>query len=196
MSRLVTLALALLLAVPAAAEPFKSGVFEPSRLAPDFQLQGLQLQRSAGAPVKLSQYRGKIVVIAFGFSYCQKVCPVTLAKLSQVWKELGPQASDVQVLFISVDPERDTPERLREFVTFFHPSFIGLTGTPEELEKVREAYGAVAQRAVSENKKLGYEVHHSSSLYVIDREGRLRVLIPFGRTAADVTHDLKLLLAK
>lgn len=180
------------LAVPAfAAEQFKSGVFEPPRVAPEFKLQG-----SNGAQVALSRYKGKVVVVVFGFSYCQTICPVTLAKLSQVWKDLGPQANDLQMLFISVDPARDTPERLREFVTFFNPSFIGLTGTEQQLGEVRDIYGVVAKKAVSENKKLGYEVHHSSSLHVVDREGKLRVLIPFGTAAADVVHDLKVLLAK
>jgi protein SCO1 len=113
-----------------------------------------------------------------------------------VWKDLGPQADDLQMLFISVDPARDTPERLREFVTAFHPSFIGLTGTEQQLKPVRDIYGVVAQKAASENKKIGYEVHHSSSLHVVDREGKLRVLIPFGTAAADVVHDLKVLLAK
>ena len=180
------------LAAPAfAGDQFKSGVFEPPRVAPEFQLQG-----SNGAQVALSRYKGKVVVIAFGFSHCPKICPVTLAKLSQVWKDLGPETNDLQMLFISVDPARDTPARLREFVTLFHPSFMGLTGTEQQLGQVREIYGVVAKKAVSENEKLGYEVHHSSSLYVVDREGKLRVLIPFGKAAADVVHDLRILLAK
>jgi protein SCO1/2 len=174
----------------AGAEEFKGGAFDPPHAAPDFELRG-----SDGAPATLARFKGKIVVVAFGFSYCQKVCPVTLAKLSQVFKELGPAGKDVQVLFITVDPERDSPERLKEFVTFFNPGFIGATGTPEQLEKTRQDYGVVATRVASENKKLGYEVHHSSSLFVIDRAGKVRVLEPFGGTAADVVHDLKLLLA-
>src|SRR5688572_14348698 len=116
-------ALALLvgLAAPAfAAEQFKAGVFEPPRAAPEFQLQG-----SNGEEVALSRYKGRVVVIAFGFSHCPKICPVTLGKLSQVWKDLGPQANDLQMLFISVDPARDTPDRLREWVALFHPGFIG-----------------------------------------------------------------------
>jgi protein SCO1/2 len=186
------LLLLLSLAAPAfAANQFKSGVFEPPREAPEFQLQG-----SNGAQVALSRHRGKVVVIAFGFSHCPKICPVTLGKLSQVWKDLGPLANDVQMLFISVDPARDTPERLREWVTLFHPGFLGLTGTEEQLRQVRGTYGVAAKKAVSENKELGYEVHHSSSLYVVDREGKLRVLVPFGQAAADVVHDLKVLLAQ
>jgi protein SCO1/2 len=180
------------LAAPVLAlEEFKSGVFDPPRVAPEFQLQG-----SNGSPVSLSTYKGKVVVVAFGFSSCPTICPVTMAKLSQVWKDLGPLADHVQTLFISVDSERDTPERLRKFVTPFHPSFIGLTGTEQDLAKVRESYGIIAQKVASKNKALEYEVHHSSSLHVIDREGKLRVLIPFGTTEADVVHDLKLLLAE
>lgn len=174
-----------------AADEFRAGVFDPARAAPDFQLQG-----SNGAPVALSSYKGKIVVVAFGFSSCPTICPVTMAKLSQVWKDLGAESENVQTLFISVDPDRDTPERLRDFVTPFHPSFLGLTGTNEELAKVRKSYGIIASKVASKNKELGYEVHHSSSLHVIDREGKLRVLIPFGTTEADIVHDLKILLAE
>ena len=119
-----------------------------------------------------------------------------MAKLSQVWKDMGPQSENLQTLFISVDPDRDSPERLREFVTPFHPSFIGLTGTEQELASVRKSYGIIAEKVASKNKQLGYEVHHSSSLHVIDREGKLRVLIPFGTTEADIVHDLKVLLAE
>jgi protein SCO1/2 len=189
---IASLALVVGLAAPGfAAEQFKSGVFEPPRLAPEFKLPG-----SNGAEVALSRYKGKVVVIAFGFSHCKTICPVTLAKLSEVWKTLGPQADALQMLFISVDPARDTPGRLREFVTLFHPDFVGLTGTEPQLKQVRDIYGVVAQKAASENKKIGYDVHHSSSLHVVDREGRLRVLIPFGTAAADVVHDLRVLLAK
>jgi protein SCO1/2 len=139
-----------------------------------------------------------VVLVVFGFSYCRIICPVTLAKLSQAWKNLGPQSENLQTLFISVDPARDTPERLREFVTPFHPSFIGLTGTEQELATVRKNYGIITAKVESKNKEAeaDYEVHHSSSLHVIDREGRLRVLIPFGTPEADIVHDLKVLLAE
>jgi protein SCO1/2 len=194
MNLVLKTALYFLVAVAApvfAAEEFKSGVFDPPRAAPDFELQG-----SNGATVSLSSYKGKVVIVEFGFSSCPTICPVTMAKLSQVWKDLGSQANEVQTLFISVDPERDTPERLRKFVTAFDPSFIGLTGTEQELAKVRESYGIIAEKVASKNKQLEYEVHHSSFLHVVDRAGRLRVLIPFGTTEADVVHDLKILLAE
>ena len=183
--------LALLSGPVFAAEPFKSGVFDPPRAAPDFQLPG-----SNGKSVSLSAYKGKVVIVEFGFSSCPTICPVTMAKLSQVWKTLGPQAEQVQTLFISVDPARDTPERLRQFVTHFHPSFIGLTGTEPELAKVRESYGVIAAKVSSKEKPLEYDMHHSSSLHIVDRTGKLRILIPFGTTEADIVHDLKILLAE
>jgi protein SCO1/2 len=172
-----------------AAPAFRSGVFDPPRAAPDFTLAG-----SNGAPVKLGQYKGKVVALAFGFTYCQKVCPVTLAKLAEVFKQLGPAGKDLQVVFVSVDPERDTPERMREFLGFFGPRFMGATGSQEALDAARDAYGILATKVKSEDKRLGYEVHHSSSVHLIDRQGRLRLLFPFGKPADDLRHDVELLL--
>src|SRR5689334_20452773 len=154
LSLLVLVALALgsvVHAAPAPAASFKSGVFEPPRDAPDFELQG-----SDGAPLKLSRFRGKVVALAFGFSYCQRVCPVTLANLARVSTELGADARDLQVVFVTVDPARDTPARLKEYLAFFNPSFMGGSGTPAQLEAVRKIYGITTNREQSENKKLGY----------------------------------------
>jgi protein SCO1/2 len=173
----------------AAGEGFECGVFEPPRSAPDIALQG-----SNGAPLILSKLRGRVVIMVFGFSYCQRVCPVTLARLSEVFNTLGAAGSEVQVVFVTVDPERDTPERLREFLRFFHPTFLGATGSEAQLEAIRREYGIIATKAVSANKGLGYEVHHSSSIFLIDREGKLRVLVPFGTPARAIVHDVMLLL--
>jgi protein SCO1/2 len=173
----------------AAQDGFRAGVFEPPRAAPQFELPG-----STGAPVRLSDYRGKVVALAFGFTHCPRICPVTLANLSRAFEQLGPAAGGVQVVFVSVDPERDTPARMREFLDFFNPAFVGATGTPGQLEAVRREFGISAEKAVSQNKKLGYEVHHSSFVYLIDRQGRLRLLMPFGKTADDLAHDISLLL--
>jgi protein SCO1 len=192
----LTVLLLLLLSLPfpvaandAPSTGFKSGVFDPPRAAPDFTLDG-----SKGTALTLSAYRGKIVALAFGFTHCPRICPVTLANLAQVSKKLGPSASELQVMFVTVDPERDTPARLREFLDFFNPAFVGGTGEKAKLEALRQAYGVTATRAVSDNKKLGYEVHHSSSIYLIDREGKLRLLVPFGKSVDDIAHDVQLLL--
>jgi protein SCO1/2 len=186
--------LSLLLAVPATAQlsqAFKSGVFEPARPAPEFALTG-----SDGSALNLRRYRGKVVALAFGFTHCQRVCPLTLAHLADASIALGGAATDVQVIFVTVDPERDSPQRLREFLAQFHPGFVGATGTREQLAALRHIYGITAKKEASENKQLGYEVHHSSFVYLIDREGKLRLLVPFGKPAEDIAHDVRLLLSE
>ena len=196
MKRALTLlaTLPIVLAVPAVDAgdgDFKSGVFDPPSAAPNFQLQG-----SNGAPVVLSKFRGKVVAVAFGFTYCERICPVTLANLSAVSRKLGAAAADVQVIFVSVDPDRDTPNRLREYLQSVNPSFLGATGTKMQIDAVRQAYGVFAEKAASENKNLGYAVHHSSSIFLIDREGKLRVLVPFGRSPQAILNDVNLLLKR
>lgn len=178
-------------AVPAAAAAtiLKSGVFDPPRAAPDFVLNA-----STGAELKLEALRGKVVVLGFGFSHCPDVCPVTLAVLAQMRKQLGELAGEVQVVYVTVDPERDTPERLREYLGYFDKGFIGVTGTPAQLSAVREAYGILATRAENKDAPDGYLVHHSTYVYLIDRAGLLRALVPYGKSASDIAHDVKILL--
>lgn len=172
------------------SEEYRSGVFDPPREAPEFVLDG-----SHGSPIALRDYRGKVVALAFGFSHCPRICPVTLSRLAEVEKGLGDLAEELQVVFVTVDPERDTPERLREFLGFFDPDFRGATGEASKLDALQRAYGVVANRVQSENQKLKYEVHHSTSIYLIDRQGVLRLLVPFGEPAADILHDVKRLLS-
>jgi protein SCO1/2 len=135
-----------------------------------------------------------VVILEFGYTSCALVCPVTLARLTDVHKKLGSAARDVQLIYVTVDPKRDTPERLREHLTAFNPSFLGATGAPDELAAVQKAYGVIAEEVVSQNQALGYEVNHSSFLYLIDRQGKIRGLVPFGTPADDILHDIELLL--
>ena len=183
----ISLLLAAMCVGPAYALELKSGVFDPPRMAPDFSLPA-----SKGEVFTLSEQQGKLVVLGFGFSHCPDICPTTLANLAQVRKNLGELANEIQVVYITVDPERDTAERLREYMKNFHESFIGVTGEPEQLAEVRKAYGIIAAKEVHEDGN--YEVHHSSYLYLIDRQGLLRALVPFGKTADDIVHDIKALL--
>lgn len=184
---LCTLALLGLAAQLTHAAELKSGVFDPPRAAPDFSLPS-----SHGGEFTLSQQQGKLVVLGFGFSHCPDICPTTLANLAQVRKNLGALADEVQVVYVTVDPERDNVERLRTYMKNFHSSFIGLSGTAETLAEVRKAYGIIAAKEVHNDGN--YEVHHSSYLYLIDREGLLRALVPYGKTADDIVHDIKILL--
>jgi protein SCO1 len=168
------------------ASAFKAGVFDPPRQAPDFSLRG-----SDGRELKLSDYRGKVVLLSFGFSSCTAVCPVTLATLARVRRELGPAAADVQVVYITVDPERDVPARLQAFLHTFDAGFIGGTGTADQLARVRKDYGVTAQKIPFEDS---YTYSHSSFTFLIDRAGRIRGLMPYGHSAEDYVNDLTILL--
>jgi protein SCO1/2 len=189
MKFLLTLALSLLTltAQLAHATELKSGVFDPPRAAPDFSLPS-----SHGGEFTLSQQQGKLVVLGFGFSHCPDICPTTLANLAQARKNLGALADEVRVVYVTVDPERDSVERLRTYMKHFHSSFIGLSGSADTLAEVRKAYGILAAKEVHNDGN--YEVHHSSYLYLIDRKGLLRALVPYGKTADDIVHDIKILL--
>ena len=172
----------------AAGSTLKAGVFEPPSAAPSFSLQA-----STGGEAALANYRGKVVLLGFGFTTCPEVCPTTLAVLAQARKRLGPQADQVQVLYVTVDPERDNAERMRGYLKGFDPTFVGLTGSPEQLTAVRAKYGVTAER-----KNIGnsYSVAHSSSVYLIDRKGMLRAMMPYGRSPDDFVHDVRILLSE
>jgi protein SCO1/2 len=163
----------------------KAGVFDPPRVAPDFLLQG-----SDGSELKLGTYRGKVVLLGFGFTSCAAVCPITLGTLAQVHKKLGAQARDLQVVYITVDPERDDAPRLKKYLTAFNPTFVGGTGTDAQLAAVRKDYGIAAEKVAGPDGSYT----HSSFIYLIDREGRLRALMPFGHLADDYVHDVRILL--
>ncbi|MCY4753181.1 SCO family protein [Pelomonas aquatica] len=181
----------LLAALPLAASAapmLKAGVFEPAQPAPEFALKG-----SDGAALKLARFRGKLVLLVFGFTNCPEVCPTTLATLAQARKGLGADGSDVQVVYVTVDPERDDLARIRQYLAAFDPSFIGGTDTPAALAAMRKRYGIVAEKVA--NRAGGYGMNHSSSVYLIDRAGRLRAMMPYGHEAKDFVHDLQLLLA-
>jgi protein SCO1/2 len=170
----------------AAAGSFKSGVFDPPRQAPGFALQGTD-----GQMLNLNRYLGKVVLLAFGYSSCAAVCPVTLHTFALAVRKLGPAAADVQVVYVTVDPERDTPVRLKQFLASFDPTFTGATGTEQQLEQVRKDYGVSAKKIPYEKT---YVYDHSSFTYLLDRKGRLRALMPYGHTADDFVNDLNILL--
>ena len=172
-------------------QEFKGGSFDPPRPAPDFVLKG-----SDGSELRLRRYRGKVVALGFGYTYCPDVCPTTLADLAQARRKLGTAAKEFQVVYVTVDPERDTPERLRKYLVVFDNTFVGAAGTPEQLSQVRKAYGISAVKKTFEGISAAYLVHHSSFIYLIDPIGNLRVMLPFGTSVDDTVHDVKMLLKK
>jgi protein SCO1/2 len=174
-----------------AAERLKSGIFDPPRMAPQI------LQKAAdGKEFALDKFRGKVVVLEFGYTSCADVCPVSLALLKQARERLGPLRDKLQVVFVTVDPQRDTATRLKTYLAQFDPSFIGLTGSEEQMAAIRAAYGISATKKMVEGSKSDYTMGHSSYLYFIDPQGRLRALMPFGRPAEDIVHDVTVLASE
>lgn len=191
MKRVLFAALLLCAAATHAAPALKSGTFSPARAAPEIA------QKAAdGSDFRLSALRGKVVVLEFGFTHCPAVCPASLAMLAQARQKLGAHADRLQVVFISVDPERDTPDRLKSYLAQFDKSFIGLTGTPEQMAAIRKDYGITATKFAAPAGQGGYQMGHSSYLYFIDKKGMLRALMPFGRPADEMVHDVNVLAAE
>lgn len=161
---------------------------EPYPVAPE-----IQLIRAGGTNFRLSEMRGKIVALFFGYTSCPDVCPTTMAELKQALDKVGPQADQVQVLFVTVDPQRDTPEKVQEYVNHFNSDFIGLSGPEPDLAKVWSEYG-VFRQIVDGTSAAGYIVDHTARVTLIDQQGNLRVSFPFDTPVEDVVHDLNLLL--
>lgn len=148
---------------------------------------------SADGEVRLSDYRGKLVVMYFGYTNCPDYCPATLAKLAEVREQLGDDADDVQVLMITVDPERDDPERLARFTQAFDPTFVGLTGSEDELRAVASQFGIFFQKAEG-SEATGYLVDHTTTVVVLNQEGRERLYLPWDLTVEQIVNDLGNLL--
>lgn len=162
---------------------------EPYPAASEFALT-----RGDGSSFQLSEMRGRIVLLFFGYTSCPDICPTTLAKLNQAFEKLNKgEAKQVQVLFVTVDPGRDTPERMQEYVNHFSTDFIGLSGTEAELQKVWNDYG-VYREISNETTALGYIVNHTARITLIDRNGNMRISYSVDVPVDDIVHDLKLIL--
>jgi protein SCO1/2 len=153
--------------------------------------KALELTDHTGKLRHLEDFRGKAVVVFFGFTHCPDVCPTTLVDVANVLKTLGPDAERVQVLFVTVDPERDTQEALAKYVTAFDPRFLGLRGDAAATQRAAKEF-----KIYFEKRKSGdtYSVDHSGQSYVIDAQGRLRLLVRPDRIGADLADDLRVLL--
>lgn len=160
---------------------------EPSQLS-DFTLTG-----HTGERVSLTDYRGQVVLLYYGYTFCPDVCPTTLAEIKQAWAALEGQADDVQVLMVTVDPERDTVEKLAEYMGFFGSGFLGLTGSEAEITAATAPYGIYFEKQEVEGAS-GYLVDHTAAVLVVDREGFLRILYPYGVPSEDMAADLEILL--
>jgi protein SCO1/2 len=145
-----------------------------------------------GKPRTLADFRGKVVTVFFGFTHCPDVCPTTLAELALVVKELGRDGDKVQVLFVTVDPERDTQQVLSQYVPSFNPGFLGLYGDAGATARAAKEFKVFYQKQPV--KDGGYSVDHSAGTYILDREGRLRLFAQHGAGAPAMLHDIRILL--
>lgn len=159
-----------------------------------FDIKGLALTDHRGKPRTLGDFAGKAVVVFFGFTHCPDLCPTGLAELAGTMRLLGKVGARVQVLFITVDPERDTPQVLAQYVLAFHPEFLGLRGNAAETAKTAKEF-RVHFRKVPLGDTGNYTVDHSTHSYAFGPDGRLRLYLRQGISAQDMAHDLRLLLA-
>ena len=173
------------------------------RDAPPFQLTDVtgasfgktfELTDHNGVRRTLADFKGKAVVVFFGFTHCPEACPTTMVELATVTRELGADAGRVQVVFITVDPERDTPEVLRKYVPAFDASFLGLYGTAEETARTAKEFKVYFQK--QQQPGGSYTLDHSAGTFVFDKAGRLRLFAQYGAGAKSLLHDIRLLLAE
>lgn len=154
--------------------------------AGDFTLQ------SAKGPVSMQDYRGKLVLVYFGYTFCPDICPTSLAATAEGLKQLTPEeAARVAIIFISVDPERDTPARLQEYAEFFHPGMVGVTGTPEALAEIAKRYGVFYAKQKVATAGDGYVVDHSADTYVVGPDGQLLSKIAHATPPDQVAAEIR-----
>lgn len=165
---------------------FHATVIQSPDPAPAFELDG-----SHGKTISPADFEGEVVVLYFGYTFCPDICPTTLIRLSQAMEILGRHADDVQVVMVSVDPERDSAERLHEYMTHFDERFLGATGTLQQINAVATVYGVYYQAHDEPDSAAGYLVDHTSSLVVLNREGQLKLLVPPDASAEQIAEDLR-----
>jgi protein SCO1/2 len=170
---------------------YKGSILEPAAPLPDFELMA-----TSGQPFHLSEVKGDIALVYFGYTYCPDVCPLTMADLRQALNGLKQGRERVHVIFISVDPERDTPEVLGRYLAAFDSTFIGLTDDFEKVKEVMKPYGAFAEKQIVTDSTAGYLVSHSARVYLINPDQNLLLMYPCGFAAEDLQSDLAYLLSQ
>ena len=169
-------------------EAFRGTAIDATPIA-DFALQDQD-----NATFKLSEQRGKVVLFFFGYTFCPDVCPMTLSTWRRVQEALGENATNVRFVYVTVDPERDTREKLRSHLENFSEDFTGLTGSNEALRAVYASFGVYIQKNSIAETAAAYLVDHTARMFVVDKTGALRLLLDHAAPVDDVVHDVRLLL--
>ena len=188
-SLVALVALAVVVVVLTSDYQFEGVLIDPAQPAPPINLMG-----SNGQEFHLEDYQGKVVLVFFGYTSCPDVCPSTLSDMKQVMAALGDLADQVQVVFVTVDPERDTVEKLGSYIGLFDARFLGLTGDEEALGQAWSGYGVYREIDTESQTAAGYLVNHSSRLYLINPEGKLALTYSFGTLPEDIAKDIKHIL--
>lgn len=171
------------------AYAFHGGVYSPAQPAPP-----LDLSDQYGKPFSLDEQRGNVVLVYFGYTTCPDLCPTTLSDFQVVKEELGADAERVRFVLATFDPERDTAARLREYLAFFDPDFIGLRGDEAATTAFKRNYGVAVKRVEYPDSATGYLLDHTALVYAIDPEGQLRLAYPYGTDPALIAEDVRQLL--
>jgi protein SCO1/2 len=188
MKSLLALLAALLLAACDGAPKFNSVDITGANYARE-----LALTDHTGSRRTLADYRGKVVVVFFGYAQCPDICPTTLSDMAQVKRKLGADGERLQVLFVTVDPERDTPTVLAQYVPSFDPTFVGLHGSADDIAKAAKEFKVFYQK-VPGKTPTSYTIDHTAGSYVFDKEGRVRLFVKHGQSVDEIAADLKRLL--
>jgi protein SCO1 len=193
MMRVATVVLWLLAALIAGCDSSPKPSFQLTDLTGAEFGRDFQLIDHHGKPRTLADFRGKVVAVFFGYTHCPDVCPTALGELASVANELGKDAGRMQVLFITVDPERDTPAVLSQYAPAFHPDFLGLYGDADATARTAKEFKVFYQKQPLPPGG-DYSVDHSAGTYIYDTAGRLRLFVGYGQGATKMLHDIRLLL--
>lgn len=187
------LMLCLMLACLSACKPQPKEAFEATDITGADFASGLSLTDHHGKPASLKDFKGKVVVLFFGYTHCPDVCPTTMSDMAQAMKQLGKDADNVQVLFVTLDPARDTPDVLAKYVPYFDPRFLGLYGTEAEIAETAHNFKISASKQPPDARG-NYSIDHSAGTYVYDKQGKIRLYFNYGASPATMAHDLRLLM--
>jgi protein SCO1/2 len=168
---------------------FNGQVKNPVQPAPE-----LALTDQHGEPFLLSEQKGKVVLLYFGYTYCPDVCPTTLGDFKRIHRALGQDADRVEFVFVTADPERDRPERVKKYLEIFNPDFVGLVGTQQELDAAYDSYDVYGEKENVEDSAAGYLVSHTATVFLIDPEENWRLVYDFGTPPEDIVEDIEKLL--
>lgn len=184
--------IALLALLTACEEPRLPSPFHASDVSTQFAQADFQLTDHHGKPRTLADFRGKVAVLFFGYTHCPDICPTTLADLAQVKRKLGQDADRLQVLFVTLDPERDTRELLAQYVPAFDPDFLGLYGDLQATAQAGKAFGVTFEKQKTSS---GYNLDHSTGAFLVGPDGKVRLRAPYGQRTEWMVDDIRLLLA-